>query len=833
MEGPLAGPVRRRRVLLSACLSLGIAPLGVTAQIGMADSLKSLLSSTTDNARRAELMIKIGDEVFYLGTDSAVHWYDQAERCANIAGSRSWLAKVILRRGELHSTQNKLDSALILMDSAVAIAHAINDPMLFGEFYHYRGDLHKRMGNYDKALRDTYEGLALAKQAGDDMGIMLLVHDLALMLKIEGRNEEAERMMHEALGLAEKMRDYQWILDVEGHLGDDAKDADDPTNAQAHYARAFEFARQRRDSMNMSWNLERLGLSLAEQGRTAEARKRYLEALDLVKGMDPRFSVMTHDDMGALLLQSGDPRGSLEHLLFADATFRLGPAADEFADHLERLARTYAALGRWDLAYSNAERSRAMKDSLQSARRVQDLTQLRMQTEFQRTLDEEQARQRLRDELGAATLAKQRLVRNISIVGALLIALSLVLVERQRRLAKAARKRAEHSEKSKQQFLANMSHEIRTPMNAIMGMSAILKRGAHSPEQDKYLNAISQSSENLLVILNDILDLSKLEAGKIDLEEVPFEIRRTIDSVRDIVRFKAEEKGIMLEVAVVDNVPATLLGDPTRLNQILLNLAGNAVKFTERGTVTINVRSSVDLPGRPGGVELTIDVIDTGIGIPADRLDKIFEEFTQAYGDTTRKYGGTGLGLTISKRLAEMHGGSITVVSAQGVGSTFTVTIPYVIAGSSSEKDPVRADDHRPRQIALRDLRILLAEDNDFNAVVAQDELADAIPGVHVDIAANGRIAVEMAAANHYDVILMDVQMPEMNGYDATRAIRALPGDKSHTPIIAMTANVMKEEVDRCTEAGMNGFIPKPFKREELEGTIREVLRARAVKCAI
>jgi len=173
-----------------------------------------------------------------------------------------------------------------------------------------------------------------------------------------------------------------------------------------------------------------------------------------------------------------------------------------------------------------------------------------------------------------------------------------------------------------------------------------------------------------------------------------------------------------------------------------------------------------------------------------------------------------------------MQGGSIAVKSEQGVGSTFTATIPYEIPGSSGEKDPVRTDDHRSSQIALRDLRILLAEDNDFNAIVAQDELADAIPGVHVAVAPNGRIAVEMASANDYDVILMDVQMPEMNGYDATRAIRSLPGPKSRMPIIAMTANVMKEEVERCTDAGMDGFVPKPFTREQLVEAIRNVMRA-------
>ena len=396
--------------------------------------------------------------------------------------------------------------------------------------------------------------------------------------------------------------------------------------------------------------------------------------------------------------------------------------------------------------------------------------------------------------------------------------LERTVAERTTELSRA-KDRAEHSERVKEQFLANMSHEIRTPMNAIMGMTGILRRNTHLPEQEKYLNAVSQSSENLLVILNDILDLSKLEAGKTDLERLAFDPRTVVGNVRDILRFKAEEKGLSLDLKVAVDVPPSLMGDPTRLNQIVLNLAGNAIKFTEHGGVTIRV-SARDM--RADECVLAVDVIDTGIGIPGDRLDRIFEEFTQAYSDTTRKYGGTGLGLSISKRLAEMQGGSLTVRSEQGKGSTFTVTIRYAIGQEDARivRRTTGAEDPPP----LCGLRILLAEDNDFNAMVAQDELADAIPGVQVDVAVNGKIAVKMAQARNYDVILMDVQMPEMNGYDATKAIRALGGEKARTPILAMTANVMKDEVDRCTEAGMVGFVPKPFKREELVNAIRSAL---------
>ena len=391
-------------------------------------------------------------------------------------------------------------------------------------------------------------------------------------------------------------------------------------------------------------------------------------------------------------------------------------------------------------------------------------------------------------------------------------------VEQRTRDLVTAKERAERSEQVKQQFLANMSHEIRTPMNAIMGMSGILKRDPHPPEQDKYINAIAQSSENLLVIINDILDLSKMEAGKIVLDHMPFEPRKVADSVYDLLRFKAEEKKLSFTMEVSAAVPERLMGDPTRLQQVLVNLVGNAIKFTDHGSISGKI-TATDLGD--GRTELMLVIKDTGIGVAPDRRERIFDEFDQGQGTTAFKYGGTGLGLSISKRLAEMQGGSITVDSAIGEGSTFTVRIPYTIAPTDTTAPATIRRSPTPE---LRDLRILLAEDNEFNAMVAQDELTDAIPGVHVDLATNGRVALEMVQLGHYDLILMDVQMPEMNGYEATKAIRALPGNRSRIPIVAMTANVMKEEVERCKQAGMDGYVPKPFKREELLGALIEAL---------
>ncbi|MBK7945642.1 MAG: response regulator [Flavobacteriales bacterium] len=384
-----------------------------------------------------------------------------------------------------------------------------------------------------------------------------------------------------------------------------------------------------------------------------------------------------------------------------------------------------------------------------------------------------------------------------------------------------AKERAEHSERVKQQFLANMSHEIRTPVNAISGMSTVLLRKEHLPAQQEHLDAIATSSEALLGIVNEILDLSKIEAGKLHLEKVRMNPRKVIHDVVGVMRYRAEEKGLTLDSAIADEVPVAVMGDPTRLQQVLMNLVGNAIKFTERGSVRI----TLDLQDRlTDAVMLRATVKDTGIGITPERLAYVFDEFTQAESDHTRRFGGTGLGLTICKRLVEMQGGTITATSTVGQGSVFVFTIPY--ASTTSEVGTMQPDDQQlTTDNDLHDLRILLVEDNKLNVLVAKEELSDAIKGVVVDVAVNGKLALDKLQENNYDLVLMDVQMPVMDGYEATRAIRALVGEKAGVPILAMTANVMQAEVQQCLDAGMDGFVPKPFKQTELVYAIRSAIR--------
>ena len=370
------------------------------------------------------------------------------------------------------------------------------------------------------------------------------------------------------------------------------------------------------------------------------------------------------------------------------------------------------------------------------------------------------------------------------------------------------------TQKFRQQFLAHMSHEIRTPMNAIVGLTNLLLKGNLNEQQDKYLNVIKKSGANLLVIINDILDLAKIESGKMELETEPFTLKASISGIQTILNLKAEEKGIRMIENISDDVPEWVLGDETRITQVIMNLAGNAIKFTAKGSVTIEVNVESKIKNK---CRVKFSIKDTGIGIPEDKIDKIFESFGQASTDTARKFGGTGLGLTISKQLVEMHGGELIVKSEVGKGSDFYFIIDYT--ETTAPVDEIIDDNPETHNLAGK--KILLVEDNEFNQLVAVDTIKDIFPELIVDVAENGLIALDMLAAENYSFIFMDIQMPEMDGYEATRQIRKrFTGAKGNIRICAMTANVTKEEIEICSLAGMNDYMMKPFTQEDIKEKI-------------
>lgn len=374
-----------------------------------------------------------------------------------------------------------------------------------------------------------------------------------------------------------------------------------------------------------------------------------------------------------------------------------------------------------------------------------------------------------------------------------------VIAENATKIAEDATKTAEDAVKSKQQFLSNMSHEIRTPMNAIIGFTKVVLKTELTAKQKEYLTAIKISGDALIVLINDILDLAKVDAGKMIFEKTPFKLALSVTAMLHLFETKIQEKNLKLITNYDKRIPEVLVGDPTRLHQIVLNLVSNAVKFTNKGKILVSVQL---LSQDDEKVSIEFSVSDSGIGVPVDKMEKIFENFQQAYSGSSNIYGGTGLGLAIAKQLVESQGGNIKVKSEVNKGATFSFVLDFEKTTAEAVLEPEIIELSRD----IKDTKILVVEDMELNQLLMKTLLDDF--GFECDITANGKLAIEKLRTKTYDIILMDLQMPEMDGFEATEYIRNTM--KSQIPIIALTADVTTVDVEKCKAVGMNDYMAKP-----------------------
>ncbi len=385
------------------------------------------------------------------------------------------------------------------------------------------------------------------------------------------------------------------------------------------------------------------------------------------------------------------------------------------------------------------------------------------------------------------------------------------IIEKQKTLLGQEKQKALEASKYKSLFLANMSHEIRTPLNGIIGMADILKETNLTKEQQSNLDIIDISGNNLLSIVNDILDYSKIEANQLELECIPINLFKEIEDVEKLLSLKAQSKGLELSSSIHPNTPKYINGDALRIKQIIINYCNNALKFTEKGFVNINIEP---LKNQGEYTILKFTINDTGMGISKENQKKLFNDFIQVDASTTRKFGGTGLGLSISKKLAYLMGGEVGLESEEGKGSSFWFTGKYKIISQTETIEKTKNEENLPK--SLKKLKILLVEDNLINQKVATHTIKK--NNHQLDIANDGLEAVQKFKENTYDLILMDIQMPNMNGYEATQAIREIEQKQNQKAIriVAMTANALKGEREKCLDLGMNGYLSKPFKQEAL-----------------
>ena len=691
------------------------------------------------------------------------------------------------------------------------------------------------------------ESFRLWQCTNNEVEMGLIYCNIGMVYRRLGEYEKALDYLQKTLDIEDKLEMPRQIIESYIQIGIIYEETGEYEKAISNYHKGLKIAREQNYKKKIAGCLNNIGVVYYNLRDFNMALDYYFKSLEIKREIGDKHGITVttiniaeaYLDLSQSNLQSNPDNvvkyfGSLDKIIsMLKESTKMAEETSNFQDLTNAyyaLISVYSESDNFKEAVLYQEKLMALTDSLFSIAKNREIAKLAAKLEINQK-EQEIALMDAKNIAQIAQLKRQNSRRYIFLGGG--ISLMLIIVGLFNRLVfmrnsqkqlqaknlhiQHEKDKAEQSEKIKEQFLANMSHEIRTPMNSILGMTNILRKNQHLKTQEKYLDAIAQSSDNLMVILNDIIDLSKLESGKIELEHKLFNLNDELRSIEDILKFKAKEKGIKLKCEMMEGVPEWIIGDSTRLNQVMINLVGNAIKFTEKGGVSGLVRVK-ELKESQAILEFVIR--DSGIGISPDRLDAVFHSFTQADGNTTRHYGGTGLGLTISKQLVELQNGEICVESELGKGSSFSFYIPYEIGKSPLSEQSEKIIEY-PK---LNGVRVLVAEDNEFNAMVLLEELSSNIQNGIIDIANDGKIAVDNLMTNSYDIILMDIQMPEMDGYAAAKAIRNLDASKNGIPIIAMTASTMKSDIDKCFESGMDAFISKPFETGDLLGKMEQLI---------
>jgi signal transduction histidine kinase/FixJ family two-component response regulator len=817
-------------------LSFILLNTGIHAQLKpMLDSLQLRVDTAATLERKINAMNDLSYKLVDYDNDKAFKAATEAKKLSDSISYSNGQINALITLAQISKEKGDYKEALQHLKTAVSICESTNDSASLARSYYTIGDVFKSLKSHDRAIiyfkqaYDYYVGLK------DWPMSVIVVNKVAhtYLDKAVDRDdslcyEKAMNWYNRALEGAIRLNEphkitvaYVNLANAYNKLGNKTKNKDYLFKSLDFSMRGLKLAKQNKDKVREAMNVTNIGEVYESLDQLPKALSYYKSALKIFEESGVTYWIIYENGaIGKICFRMKKYPEAIEHTTLALEMAKKKNLKNFIRDNYIQLAEIYADQNNYEKAYSNYREGNIYRDSISNENNT--LSVLRLETELESDKkDKEIELLNKNNEIKNEKINNQAIFRNSLIIAVVFLLMLLMLLYNRYLVKQKAAEEILKAKEIQEQFLANTSHEIRTPMNGIIGMTSQLLDSPLNKEQLEYAEAIKESSNNLLVIINDLLDLSKIKAGKMAFEMIPFNLTDLCKNLIFTLQYRSSEKDIHLISSIDEKIPSVLLGDPVRLNQVLLNLAGNAIKFTEKGEVKINVKLLRD-DGR--NVRLFFSVQDTGIGIPNDKLDKIFESFTQVNATTTRKYGGTGLGLTIAKQIIEQQGGKISVSSKVNEGSTFSFILDFkrtdkqirkTPQGQPAEAAPVLAD--------LSNVEILVVDDNRVNQRVASLTLKKW--NASVSVADNAASAIELLQERAFHVILMDIAMPEMDGIIATQHIRTqLAAPASQTPIIAMTASALIGEEEKCISAGMNDYISKPFNPADLYNKIRKLV---------